>query len=175
MSFQVRSSVLYKLLNYGIVFFFVLMLETVTLPLAGAGTVPDLVLCAVVAVGMAEDERTAGICGVSAGFFIDAFGAVGLCISPLLYGLCGYLTGVLVRFVLRRNLPSYVIYVACAAAARSVITLMTVFVRQNTVPLYSAFADILIPEFSLTVLCSPVLYLIIVLPLARKNKQSLKN
>ncbi|MBQ1212168.1 MAG: rod shape-determining protein MreD [Clostridia bacterium] len=175
MSFQVRSSVLYKLVNYGIVFFLILMLETVTLPLAGADILPDLVLCAVVAVGLAEDERTAGICGVAAGFFIDAFGASGICVSPLLYGLCGYLTGVLVRFFLRRNFPSYVIFVACAAASRSFITLMLVYVYGNNVPLYSAFADIIIPEFLLTVLCSPVLYLIIALPLARKNKQSLKN
>ncbi|MBQ2733434.1 MAG: rod shape-determining protein MreD [Clostridia bacterium] len=175
MSFYVRSSVIYKTVNYGILFFLISMLETVTIPLAGAKTVPDLVLCAVVAVGMAEDERTAGVCGVAAGFFIDALGAVGLCISPLLYGACGYLTGVLVRFLLRRNLPSYLIYVLCAAAARSVITLMMVYVFGDTVPLYYAFADILIPEFILTVLCSPVLYLIIVLPLARKNRQSLKN
>ena len=119
MSFYVRSSVIYKLVNYGIVFFLIAMLETVTLPLAGAGIVPDLVLCAVVAVAMAEDERVAGICGVAAGFFIDAVGAVGISISPLLYGICGYLTGVLVRFFLRRNFPSYLIYVACAAAARS--------------------------------------------------------
>ena len=175
MSFYVRSSVIYKLVNYGIVFFLIAMLETVTLPLAGAGIVPDLVLCAVVAVAMAEDERVAGICGVAAGFFIDAVGAVGISISPLLYGICGYLTGVLVRFFLRRNFPSYLIYVACAAAARSVVTLMTVYMSQSAVPLYSAFADIVIPEFLLTVLCSPVLYLIIALPLARKNKQSLKN
>lgn len=175
MSFHVRSSVLYKAVNYGIVFFLISMLETVTLPLAGTEIIPDLVLCAVVAVGMAEDERVAGICGVAAGFFIDALGAVGICLSPLLYGICGYLTGVLVRFFLRRNFPSYIIYVASAAAARSVITLMMVYVYGNTVPLYSAFADIVIPEFILTVLCCPVLYLIIALPLARKNKQSLKN
>ena len=35
MSFYVRSSVIYKLVNYGIVFFLIAMLETVTLPLAG--------------------------------------------------------------------------------------------------------------------------------------------
>ena len=78
MSFHVRSSVLYKTVNYGIIFFLMSMLETITLPLAGVQIIPDLVLCAVVAVGMAEDERVAGICGVFAGFFIDALGAVGL-------------------------------------------------------------------------------------------------
>jgi LytS/YehU family sensor histidine kinase len=124
---------------------------------------------------MAEDERVAGICGVAAGFFIDAIGSVGLCISPILYGLCGYLTGVLVRFLLRRNFPSYVIFLACAAAARSVITLMMLYGHQSDVPLNLAFMDILMPEFLMTVLCSPVLYLIIAVPLARKNKQSMKN
>ena len=175
MSFYVRSSVLYKLLTYSVIFFLLSMLETVTLPLAGAEILPDLVLCAVVAVGMAEDERVAGICGVAAGFFIDALGAVGLCISPLLYGLCGYLAGVLIRFLLRRNFPSYIIFISCAAAARAVITLMMLYVRQGDVPLNLAFMDILVPEFLLTVLCSPVLYLIIAVPLAHKNKQSMKN
>jgi hypothetical protein len=82
---------------------------------------------------------------------------------------------VLVRFLLRRNFPSYVIFLACAAAARSVITLMMLYGHQSDVPLNLAFMDILVPEFLMTVLCSPVLYLIIAVPLARKNKQSMKN
>ena len=175
MRFYVRSSLLYKILKYGIIFFFVIMLPTVTLPLASSLVVPDLVLCAVIAVAMGEDERTAGICGVVAGFFLDALGGVGLSLSPLVYGFCGYLAGVMVRFFLRRNFPSYLIYVACAAAANSVITLFFIYVWQDTVPLNAAFTDIVIPEFLLTLLASPLLYLVIALPLARKNKQSLKN
>ena len=67
------------------------------------------------------------------------------------------------------------IYVACGAAARSVITLAMVYGGQGAVPLNLALGDIILPEYFLTVLVSPLLYLIIALPLERKNKQSLKN
>ncbi|MBQ7011364.1 MAG: rod shape-determining protein MreD [Clostridia bacterium] len=176
MRFYVRSSLLYKILKYGLIFFFIIMISTVSLPLVTDGAViPDLVLCAVIAVAIGEDERTAGVCGVAAGFFLDALGGVGLSLSPVAYGFCGYLVGVLVRFLLRRNFPAYLIFVSCAAAANSVITLFFIYVWQDTVPLNSAFADIIVPEYLLTLLASPLLYIVIALPLARKNKQSLKN
>lgn len=176
MRFYVRSSFLQKLFKYGLIFFFLIMLETVTIPLTREGAViPDLLLCGVIAVGIGEDERTAGICGLVSGFFLDALGGSGLAISPLIYAFCGYLAGVFARFFLRRNFLSYMIYVACGAAARSVITLAMVYGGQGAVPLNLALRDIILPEYFLTVLVSPLLYLIIALPLERKNKQSLKN
>ena len=55
MRFYVRSSFLQKLFKYGLIFFFLIMLETVTIPLTREGAViPDLLLCGVIAVGIGE-------------------------------------------------------------------------------------------------------------------------
>ena len=176
MSFYVRSSVIFKAIKYSVIFFVIMLLETVTLPLALKGAVlPDLVLSAVIACAFGEDERVAGVCGLAAGFALDALGSFGVSLSPLFYGLAGYLAGVMIRFFMRRNLPSFMIYMLSAAAARSVLTVMLAFFNLYTVDISILFTKTVIPEFFLTVLFSPLLYLIIALPMARKNKQSLKN
>jgi rod shape-determining protein MreD len=175
-SFYVRSSVIFKSIKYSVLFLLIILIETVTLPLALKGAVlPDLVLGAVIACAFGEDERVAGVCGLAAGFVLDALGSFGVALSPLLYGLAGYLAGVMIRFFMRRNLPSFMIYMLSAAAARAVFTVMLALLNLYTVDISILFFKTVIPEFFLTVLFSPLLYLIIALPLARKNKQSLKN
>lgn len=176
MSFYVRSSVIFKTVKYSVIFFLIILIETVTLPFIFVGAVlPDLVLGAVIACALGEDEKVAGVCGIAAGFVLDALGTFGVSLSPLFYGLAGYLAGVMIRFFMRRNLPSFMIYMLFAAAARSVFTVISAILNLYTVDVNILIAKTVIPEFFLTVLVSPLLYLTIALPLERKNKQSLKN
>ena len=176
MRVYVRSSVLWKILRYGVILMFALMLQTAVIPaIVPNAIIPDLVLCAVIAAGIAEDERTAGIFGLCAGFVADSVGSFGIALSPVFYMLCGYISGVLIRFLMRRNFPSYVVYMAVACAARSVLTFVMIYLTSSGVPLNLAVADIIIPEYLLTFAFSPLAYAAIVLPMARHNKQSLKN
>ena len=172
----IRSAHLWRTLRYTLLFLFLVMTETVLLPrVVPDPVVPDLILCAVIAVGMAEDEKTAGICGVCAGFLIDAVGTVGLSLSPLYYMLCGYVTGVFARTLLNRNFPSYLVYMLAACLTRVGYTLLLIQFDQADCPLDLAFAEILAPEFLWTMLASPLLYLIVALPLAKRNRRELKN
>lgn len=176
MRIYVRSSVLWKILRYGIILITALMLQTAVIPtIAPNAVIPDLVLAAVISAGIAEDEKTAGIFGLCAGFVADALGSVGISLSPVFYMLCGYASGVLIRFLMRRNFPSFTVYMAVACAARSVLTFIMIYLTSAGVPLNLAVADIIIPEYILTFVFSPLAYAAIVLPMARQNKQSLKN
>ena len=125
----IRSAHLWRALRYTLLFLFLVMTETVLLPrVVPDPVVPDLILCAVIAVGMAEDEKTAGICGVCA-----------------------------------------------ACVTRAGYTLLLIQFDQADCPLDLAFAEILAPEFLWTMLASPLLYLIVALPLAKRNRRELKN
>ena len=139
------------------------------------GSVYDTTVEMYLAAGIAEDERTAGIFGLCAGFVADSVGSFGIALSPVFYMLCGYISGVLIRFLMRRNFPSYLVYMAVACAARSVLTFVMIYLTSSGVPLNLAVADIIIPEYLLTFAFSPLAYAAIVLPMARHNKQSLKN
>ncbi|MBQ7172332.1 MAG: rod shape-determining protein MreD [Clostridia bacterium] len=172
----IRSVRLWQIFRYTLIFLSLIMTETVLLPRVFSDpVVPDLVLCAVIAVGMAENEKTAGVCGLCAGFFLDAAGTVGVSLSPLYYMLCGYVTGVFARTLLNRNFPSYLVYMLVACVTRAGQTLLLLQFGQADCPLHLAFAEILAPEFLYTMLASPLLYLIVALPLAKENRRELKN
>ena len=89
--------------------------------------------------------------------------------------LCGYVTGVFARTLLNRNFPSYLVYMLAACVTRAGYTLLLIQFDQADCPLDLAFAEILAPEFLWTMLASPLLYLIVALPLAKRNRRELKN
>lgn len=176
MRLTVRASVVWRILRYAVLTFFIVMLETVVLPRIFPGALPDLMLSAVIAAAMGEDERIAALFGAFGGFFLDAAGTTGLSLSPLYYMLTGYVFGVLIRFWLRRNFLSYLIFTGCAAfLTRPVVTYILLQFSQPDTPLYRAVSDILLPEAFLTVLFSPLLYLAVFLPLRGALRRSIKN
>ena len=74
MRLTVRSSAVLRVLRYFVLSFFLVMLQTVVLPRVFPGALPDLMLPAVIAAAMGEDERIAALFGAFGGFFLDAAG-----------------------------------------------------------------------------------------------------
>ena len=176
MRLTVRSSAVLRVLRYFVLSFFLVMLQTVVLPRVFPGALPDLMLPAVIAAAMGEDERIAALFGAFGGFFLDAAGTAGLSLSPLYYMLIGYVCGVLIRFWLRRTFLSFMSYVAAATfLTRPVVTYVLLQFSQPDTPLNRAISDILLPEALLTVLAAPLLYLAVLLPLRSAMRRSMKN
>ncbi len=158
----IRSTTLIKIAKYTVFTIIASMLMTVLFPrLTLIDTTPDLILAMVVASAMAEGERTAGVLGLCAGFVIDALGSTGLLLSPLFYALAGYISGVCMKFFLRRNLPSYGVYMLIAGLFRAAVTNISLQFSRPDCTVISAFADYLVPEYVCTVIFSLPVFLIV--------------
>ncbi|MEE0970012.1 MAG: hypothetical protein U0M06_11635 [Clostridia bacterium] len=95
------------------------------------GAVPELVLPAVIAIGIYDKERTGAIAGIVGGYMIDAVGGVGLSLSPPIYMLCGAVSALLVYSVLNRGWFSWFIMTVPSLILSFAVSLISVYL---TVP-----------------------------------------
>lgn len=122
---------------------------------------PSLGLLLVLAAGFLMDRETGGIAGVGVGFLCDAAGDGGVFLLPLLYFLLGYLSGAIGRRVLAHNLPSFLIFSLAGSAAEGLFRIARAAVSLRGIPPPGWMVSSTLPRIILTLLASPVVYLIV--------------
>ncbi len=123
-------------------------------------SVPDLIIGVIVAIAMLDSQKAAAVCGIGAGFVIDAIGSSGLSLSPLFYLLCGALCGALAK----KMLPSFVswfVSLLIFSLAKCVLTVLNILYITTEVSPIRVLLDTLLPEFICTVIfCLPVFFIV---------------
>ena len=122
--------------------------------------VPDLMIGVVVAIAMLDSQKAAVVCGISAGFVIDAIGTSGLSFSPLFYMLCGALCGLIAKKMLPSFL-SWAVNLTVFSILSSVFTLLNLIARIDDLSLLEAFLRVLLPEMICTyIVCLPIFFIV---------------
>lgn len=123
---------------------------------------PDLLLLSVIGIAVYDGERSGAISGIAAGVIAEAFGGgAHILLFPLFYMLCGYFFGVVSRIFLNRNFISWMLYVLIAAVLRGGLSLLHSMLTETDINIYPIFADVVIPEYFITLICSVPMYFIV--------------
>ena len=122
--------------------------------------VPDLVLIAVIGIAVYDGERSGAIAGIFGGVVLEAFGAGGdIMMLPLFYMLCGFFFGIAAHLLFNKNFISWLLYCIIGAAFRSVMSVVHAVFVESDVNVLLIFTEIVIPEYFITLLLSPIMYL----------------
>ncbi len=122
--------------------------------------VPDLVLIAVVGIAVYDGERSGAVAGIFGGVVLEAFGAGGnIMLLPLFYMLCGFFFGIAAHFLFNKNFISWMLYCVIGAAFRAVLSVVHAVLVETDVNILLIFTEIVIPEYFITLLMSPLMYL----------------
>ncbi len=157
--FQLRPSYVIKTASYTV--YAILLICTVSAAMPAMGyrsALPDLILCATVALAYFEGERVSAVFGMLAGFALESVGSTGFSILPLFYMLSGCVCALLFLKILGKNFGAYMIYVSLLALVRCAISLIYI---QFSTPDYSidlALGRVLLPEYAATVISAPVIF-----------------
>jgi cell shape-determining protein MreD len=123
---------------------------------------PDLILGMLLAISLLDSQKSAAICAVAAGFFMDAIGSYGIALSPLIYLFFIVLIGALSRKVLK-SFASFALLLIPSVIYRGAVTFaMILFKNGVTSPLSaSVFTQVIIPEILMTgLLCMPIYFIV---------------
>jgi len=122
--------------------------------------VPDLILGLIVGISMLDSQRAGAVCGIGAGFVIDALGSSGLSLSPLFYLFIGALCGAFSKKMLPGFL-SWLVNLFVFSLAKSVLTVLNVLYIANDIPFSEMLTKLLLPEFVTTfIICVPVFFVV---------------
>ena len=135
----------------------------ISIPLFGwSPAAPALGLLFTMATGFLYGEREGGITGLVCGWLTDAVsagaGVKGMMVLPLLYFLCGYLSGRIGRRRLAHNLPSFMIFSVFGGGLRFLFTVGLAALELRALPPVSWVWRGLIPAWVLTVPASAAVY-----------------
>ena len=156
-----KAALIKRIIIYGITFFILGVAQCSFFnELSFLSATPNIILGAVAAVSLLDSQRSAAVCGIAAGFMIDALGGTGISISPIAL-LC---VALLCSEIAKKILPtfvSWVILLVPASLVGSVFTMANIFLLVGRFQISSVFKSILLPEFILTVIFSIPLFFII--------------
>ena len=159
--FRIDSDYIKKGLCYGGLTLFFALLQVTLIPRYPIfGVQPDLVLSCVLAASMFEGAKFGSVIGVAAGFFIDAIGSVGLSLSPLIFCVFGYVTGICAEFLFRRGLISFTMSVIVGYFLRGFATIFLVSAVWNDYSTTFVFLRVALPEIALSVVFSYPVYFV---------------
>ena len=123
---------------------------------------PDLVLLCVIGIAIYDSEKSGVVAGVFGGVVLEAFGAGGnIMLLPLFYMLCGFFFGIAAHLLFNKNFVSWLLYCVIGAAFRAMLSVVHAVLVESDVNLLLIFTEIVIPEYFITVLLSPLMYLIV--------------
>jgi rod shape-determining protein MreD len=153
-----RAGVIKKAVILGFAAFILAVLQCSFLSgLSFLSATPDIVMGAVAAVALFNDERTATVFAISAGFILDALGGSGIPISPLTMLLASVLFSLLSKKMLKGFFP-YSLLLLLASAAAAIFTAFSLLLAGRDVVADFIVKSIMIPEFILTFIFSVPLY-----------------
>ncbi len=126
---------------------------------------PSLGLLFCVATGFLFDERIGGGFGLFTGYLADCADysreGIGIMILPLVYFLFGFLAGTVGRRRLAHNLPSFLIFAAVGGGAEVLLCIASATLQARSLPPAEWVVRGTLPVWILTVLFSPLVYLIL--------------
>lgn len=156
-----KLAVIKRIIIYGITFFILGVAQCSFFnELSFLSATPNIILGAVAAVSLIDSQRSAAVCGIAAGFLIDALGGTGISISPVAL-LC---VALLCSEIAKKILPTFIswlILLIPASIVGSVFTLVNIFLLVGKLQVSAILKSILLPEFILTVIFSIPLFFII--------------
>lgn len=122
------------------------------------GKPPGLTLLFACAVGLVFGEREGAAVGVFSGFILDCLGGGVFSLSPIFFMLCGYFCGICARFVLSKNMPSFVVYSLVVGVLKELIVVFYFGMTSQSLNLFEVVTNTLIPDYFAFVICSPAVY-----------------
>ena len=139
------------------------LLSRVPIPFFGwTAASPALGLLFSMAVGFLHGEQEGGVTGMLCGWLIDSAGAdMGIMLLPLLYLLCGYMSGTVGKRRLAHNLPSFMVFSIFGGGMYSLFSLGRVMLLLRGMPPVFWIWNGLMPGWLLTVIFSPAVYAIV--------------
>ena len=134
-------------------------LSHIRIPLFGwQAASPALSLLFSMAVGFLHGEREGGVTGLIAGWLADPTLGEGMMLYPLLYFLCGYLSGTVGKRRLAHNLPSFMVFSVIGGGLRCLWAVCTAAIDLRGAPPTVWIWTGLVPAWVLTVLFSAAVY-----------------
>ena len=170
-----KRKILRRVIVYSIVIFVLGVLQCSFFSrLSPFGATPDLMICAICAIALLDNGKSAIITAIAAGYFIDALGATGASFSALLY-LVAAAIAVVMGEKLIRKLLSFLLLMLPMLALRGIGTYLCLWISAAKLPVPSVLLSIILPELLSTfLLCIPIYFLIklCILPIGARNKFS---
>ena len=121
---------------------------------------PDLIMGMLLAIALLDGEKSAAVCAVASGFFVDAIGSSFLALSPLIYLVFVAFISVFTKKVLK-SLASYLLLLLPMLLYRAAATYLCILITEGGLPAAWVFLDMLLPEAIATgLLCIPVYFII---------------
>ena len=134
-------------------------LSRVKIPLFGwQAAAPSLGLLFTMAVGFLHGEREGGVTGLICGWLSDATMGESLMLYPLIYFLCGYLSGTVGKRSLAHNLPSFAVFAAVGGGIKCLAAVALAALELKAIPPAVWVWKGLVPAWVLTVLFSAAVY-----------------
>lgn len=139
------------------------LLSRVPIPLFGwSCAAPALGLLFSMAVGFLHGEREGGIAGLICGWLSDATTAgsavFGMMLLPLLYFLCGYMSGTVGKRRLAHNLPSFMIFSVVGGGLKFLLSVGQAVLELRSLPPLEWIWRGPTPAWVMTVLFSAAVY-----------------
>ena len=122
--------------------------------------IPDLMLCATVAIAFFEGERTAAVFGVLGGFALESAGSHGVCILPCFYLFCAICASALFRHALVRNYGAFMLYMCGFCLLRALISIIYIQLQYENFSLASVIKNTLFGEWNATVISATPIFFI---------------
>ena len=158
-----KFSVLRRVILYGILFFTLSVVQCSFLSrLSFLSVVPNIVLGGVCAVSLLDDQKTATVCGIGAGFLLDAIGGAGISLSPLLFMIVAIICSEIAKKMLAHFL-SWLLLLFVASLAGAAVTFVNLLAAVGGVSLLALFFPVLLPEIVFTYIFSLPIYFIALL------------
>jgi rod shape-determining protein MreD len=135
-------------------------LSRIPLPFFGwQAAAPSLGLLFTMAVGFLHGEREGAVTGLLCGWLADAAGgSEEMLLYPILYVLCGYMSGTVGKRRLAHNLPSFIVFAAVGGGLKCLWALLGAAVSLRGLPPLVWIWKGLVPGWVLTVLLSAAVY-----------------
>lgn len=135
-------------------------LSRIPLPFFGwQAAAPSLGLLFTMAVGFLHGEREGAVTGLLCGWLADAAGGSGeMLLYPILYVLCGYMSGTVGKRRLAHNLPSFAVFAAVGGGLKCLWALGGAAISLRGLPPLVWIWKGLVPGWVLTVLFSAAVY-----------------
>lgn len=124
------------------------------------GTVPNMLLSLVLSIGFLFGEREGGAAGIFAGFIYDCMGGTGFLITPIAFLMLGYVCGILSKWFLSQNFPSFVLYTLIFGAANEALTFFYYLLLSKDFSIFNTIFKVLLPEYISFVIFAPIMYLL---------------
>ena len=162
-----------RILFYGLTTLFLGSLQCAFFPLLNfCPATPDLLLAMLVAIALLDSPKSAAICAVACGFFIDAIGGVGISFSPLIYFSAVLIISFFTEKILE-GLPAFLLLLLPSLLCRATWTYLCIAAAERHLPAATVFSETIIPEAVCTALLAVPVYFLVKLcsiPLQRHGK-----